>query len=143
MADVEWLTYTNSQFRFSIAYPNSYVILEETEEPHPSEPALAFRVSFQDRKLTTADTANLELPQTTIDVIRNEDHASLEQWLEAHASGDARSPVMAGSLRGYRVSRNLLLAPNEFNYFGSNTLIYKLTLLGQFSPQMLASFKIW
>ncbi len=141
--DPKWLSYRNPRWRFSIAYPDSFVLLPERERPEPAIPSLACRVSFEDRQLAAAETANLELPQATVDVFQNESQLPLEKWLDIHGPAGFRAPIVAGNLQGTRISLNILLAPNEFVYFGSSTFIYRLTLLGPFAPQIIQSFKFW
>jgi hypothetical protein len=139
---VEWLRYSNSQFKFSISYLSTYVILDESESPEDTLPPPVFRVQFQDRALATSETADLQVPMAAVEVFRKEQSESLEEWLDLHGESGSRSPITGGGLQGYRVSLPVLMAPNEFTYFASDTYVYRLTLLGPFAEEILQSFKI-
>ncbi len=138
---VNWLTFRDDTFRFEILYPPSYVVLKPTvkKDPQPVR-----EIHFQDKDLAKSETANLELPQFMIEVFDNSAKAPLDQWLRNHKLTDARSTVSAysvGGMNGVHVTSMLLLAPNEFFYLAQGTTILRLTPLGEFSNQMLASLK--
>jgi hypothetical protein len=138
---VNWLIYTDENFKFSISYPDIYVILSEVELLRDIDPDLAHRVRFQDADLAKGDTADLEPPQFSIEIFKNTT-SSLESFLDTKLPGARREPYKIGDLQGYRVSTNLLMAPNEFYFFPGNGYVYKLTPMGAYSQEMLESFKL-
>jgi hypothetical protein len=140
---VVWLTYEDAIYKFSVEYPDVYVILDEPEDLAAIDPTLLYRVRFQDQALATGDTAALELPQFTIEVFDNISHLSLGEYLDQKASEEGeRSEFTLGDLSGYKIMSKHPLGPNEFYYFAHGDYIFKLTPLGQYSNDILLSFQI-
>jgi hypothetical protein len=142
---VKWLSYVDEAFKFSIQYPDIYVILPEVE-PQSGEVNTrpVHQVRFQDRQLATADTAALEQPQFTVEVLNLPGQTSLDAFIKSNLPfpGMTLEPYTYGKLSGLRASTNRMLAPNEFFFFAGNGVIYKLTPLGPYSTEMLQSFTI-
>lgn len=138
---VNWLVYRDDTYKFSISYPDVYVILPEIELLRDIDPDLAHRVRFQDADLAKGDTADLEPAQFTVEIFKSTT-SSLESFLDTKMPGARREPYKIGDLQGYRVSTNLLMAPNEFYFFPGNGYVYKLTPMGAYSQEMLESFKL-
>lgn len=138
---VNWLSYTDETYKFSIAYPDVYIILPEIELLKDLDPDLVHRVRFQDADLAKGDTADIEPPQFSIEIFKSPT-SSLESFLDKKMPGWSRESYKIGDLQGYRVSSNLLMAPNEFYFFSGNGYVYKLTPLGGYSQEMLESFKL-
>ena len=138
---VNWLTYQDQAFRFSIDYPESYSILPEEDLSLGSEYGRLLNLRFLDRQLADGDTADLEIPNFRIEVydLRNQ---SLESFLEENIDRGDREKIELGELIGIRVSFNQLIAPNEFYYFSGNGYVYKLTPMGLYSQEMLETFQI-
>ena len=139
---VNWLTYQDKSYGFSISYPDTYVILDEIELLKDVDPALVRRVRFQDKELASGATAKLEPPQFSIEVYEKPAIDTLQAFIGAKIPGWSIESFKLGDLQGYRVSSNRLMAPNEFYFFESSKYIYKLTPLGPYSQEMLQSFKI-
>lgn len=140
---VKWLSYIDEAAKFSIQYPDSYVILPEIE-PQSGEINLKpiKQVRFQDRQLASADTAALEQAQFTVEVFTFPGQTALEAFIKSSLPfpNMAVEPYTYGKLTGLRASTNRMLAPNEFYFFTGNGMVYKLTPLGQYSTEMLQSF---
>ena len=139
---VNWLTYQDKSYGFSISYPDTYVILDEIDLLKDIDPVLVHRVRFQDKTLASGDTAKFELPQFSIEVYEKPAIDTLQAFIGAKISGWTVESFKLGDLQGYRVISNRLMAPNEFYFFEGSQYIYKLTPLGQYSQEMLQSFKI-
>lgn len=139
----KWLVYSDTTLSFSLSYPDSYVRLAEPASLSSVAPNLVQRVRFQDRQLATGETADLELPQFTVEVFENTAGLTLEQWLDANTpSSSFRSTVAVGDHQGYQVTLNTMLAPNHFYYVADSAYVYRITPLGPHSEAMLASLKI-
>ena len=138
---VEWLTYQDQTFLFSIEYPDTYTILPENIQLEETDPLMVHRVRFQDIALATGDTASFEIPKFTIEIFELGD-LTLDAFLDNYAAGAERQVYSQGDLTGLRVYFNRLSAPNEFYYFSSHGYVYKLTPLGKYSDEMLHSFQI-
>ena len=138
---VNWLTYRDEAFLFSIDYPDSYTILPEDLQLKETDPLTTHRVRFQDITLATGDTASFEIPKFTIEIFELGD-LNLDAFLDHYAAGAERQVYTQGDLTGLRVYFNRLSAPNEFYYFTSHGYVYKLTPLGKYSEEMLHSFQI-
>ena len=134
-----WQVYRNETYKFSVNYPASYVVVPATAQP---QPAPAAQVWFQDAVLARSETAALQPPQFAVDVYALPAGQSLDQWLATlpQAGQWERQPVQVGGVQGVRLISPLLMAPNEFVYVAHGGYVYRLTLLGEFGPQMLASF---
>jgi hypothetical protein len=139
--EVEWLTYQDKTYSFSIDYPSIYVVLPETEDLSKVDPAKVHQVRFQDIQLATGETAEFELPMFLIEVFEP-GKQSLETFISRNEPGGAREAYQVNNLNGIRVYYNQLIAPNEFYFFSSQDYVYKLTPLGPFGPDMLESFNI-
>jgi hypothetical protein len=137
------LVYEDQQYKFSISYPDIYVILPEIELLNQVEPGLVHRVRFQDKQLASGDTADLEPAQFMIEVFEKSDTGTLEAFVESKApSGSQREEVEINDLKGYRIVLQTLVAPNMFYYFTAGDYNYRLTPLGKYAPEMLETFKV-
>ena len=139
--EVDWLTYLDTAFKFSIDYPEFYVILPETEPLNHIDSTLVHRVRFQDVDLAEGDTAEYEIPKFTIEIF-DLGSQSLDSFLENKVTGAELETIRIGELDGYKVSLNLLRAPNNHYYFPGNGMVYRLTPLGNYDDEMLESFKM-
>lgn len=138
---IEWLTYNDQAYSFSIDYPNIYTILPEPEDLSNAGLGKVHQVRFQDIQLATGDTAEFELPIFMIEVFELGE-LSLEEFIALNEPNGNVEDFRGKDLFGFRVSYNQLIAPNEFFFFSSPNYIYKLTPLGPFSPDMVQSFDI-
>jgi hypothetical protein len=138
---LEWLTYHDQSFSFSINYPNTYLILPETANSGENAAAKVHQVRFQDVQLATGETADFELPNFSIEVFELSDQ-SLEAFIAQNEPNGFVEAYQVNNLNGFRVYYNQLIAPGEFYFFSANGYAYKLTPLGSFSQEMLHSFQI-
>jgi hypothetical protein len=138
---VNWLTYHDQEYSFSINYPDIYTILPETATSMEGDLAAVHQVRFLDIQLASGDATQFELPNFTITVFELGDQ-SLEAFVAKENQGGEVEAYTGRNLTGYRVYYNQLMAPNEFYYFSTNGYVYKLTPLGPNSQEMLHSFKI-
>lgn len=138
---VNWLSYQDRNFDYSIDYPDSYLVLTDEGLATASQPGLLSIVRFIDQKLAGVDTADLEIPQFTIEVFDTGDQ-TLEQFVDSHHARGELEVYQVGDLSGFRVQLQQLIAPNQFIYLTNNGYVFRLTPLGEYSQKMLASFKI-
>ncbi len=138
---VNWLTYKNQDYSFSIDYPDTYTILPEDEPLSDLDNKLIHRVRFLDAQLAAGDTAKYEPPNFTIEIYPLSDQ-TLEAFINDNIKGGNLEEFTLGSLSGIRMYFIQLIAPNEFYYFSKAGYIYKLTPLGPYSLEMLQSFQI-
>jgi len=137
-----WLTYTNEIYHFTVSYPNTYVTLGDDQNQAQAQAKHIFQVRFQDQRIAAAATASLEPPQFQIEVFDNTANVPLARWLDEQGVRGERADVTLGGQAGLRVSLMTMMAPNQFYYVAQGPYIYRLTPLGPFSEQMLASFKL-
>jgi len=140
---MDWPIYRDDTYGYEIRYPPNYIIQGGTQQ---KELLPLHQVEFQDRELAKSETAALQPPQFSIEVFDNSSRLPLEKWLKEHRvlEGWMKFQVEPYSLSGalgVRLSSQLLLAPNEFIYLPHGPYVFKLTPLGEFSEQMLATFK--
>ena len=140
--DVNWIEYKDAQFGFSVSYPNTFVILEETEDLSAIDATMAGRVRFQTRALAKGDTAALELPQFEIEVYDNINSLSLGDYIDQYSEPGERAEYEINGLKGFQVAIDHPLAPNVFYYFAHGDHVFKLIPLGQYSENILESFQI-
>lgn len=138
---LEWLTYIDPAYSFSIDYPSIYTVLPETEDQSNADPAIVHQVRFQDIQLATGDTAEFELPIFLIEVFELGDK-SLDDFIHLNEPDGHTEMYQGNNQNGIRVSYNQLIAPGEYYFFSSQNYAYKLTPLGPFSPDMVLSFDI-
>jgi hypothetical protein len=138
---VNWLTYRDQAYSFSIGYPDTYIILPKTEPSTNFDPELIHRVRFQDAQLAAGDTAEYEPPKFSIEIYTLGDQ-TLEDFISSVVSGGEREVYPLGNMTGFRVHFKQLIAPNEFYYFSEHGYVYKLTPLGLYVQEMLHTFQI-
>jgi hypothetical protein len=138
---INWLTYLDEQFNFSIAYPESYTILPEIGQLQEVKSGLIQQVRFQDVKLTASKDVSLDLPQFTIELYAL-GNLTLEEFIKSTINGVKFDQFNLGGLPGFRIKLNTLIAPNEFYFFTDDVYVFKLIPLGQYSQKMLASFQL-
>ncbi len=140
-SQVNWLTYHDQSYSFSISYPATYTILPESAKSMEDEPAKVHQVRFLENQLASGDTMEFEIPNFTIAVYEL-GNQSLEAFVANKESGGEREAYSIGDLAGFRVFYNQLIAPGEYFYFSDSGYVYKLTPLGSYSQEMLHSFRI-
>lgn len=138
---VMWRTYRDSEYSFSIDYPDTYIILPENEPLNEVDSELIHRVRFLDAQLAAGDTAEYEPPNFTIEIYPLSDQ-TLEAFIINNIKGGNLEAFTLGNLSGIKLYFIQLIAPNEFYYFSKNGYVYKLTPLGPYSQEMLNSFQI-
>jgi hypothetical protein len=138
---VAWNTFTENNYKFSIAYPQHFVILPEIDLLKNIDQDLLFRVRFQDKELAEGDTADLEIPQFSVEVYTATTD-TLEAFLKQRTPDASYEEFHLGDLVGYKVVLARLIAPNEFYFFLAHGYVYKLTPLGEYGLEMLQTFKI-
>ncbi len=138
-APVNWQVYRNETYKFTLNYPDGFVVVPATAQPQPAPLA---QVWFQDGALARSETAALQPPQFAVEVYALPAGQSLDQWLKTLPQADQweRQPVQVGGVAGARLVSPLLMAPNEFVVVAHGGYVYRLTMMGEFGPQMLASF---
>lgn len=138
---VAWNTFTENTYKFSIAYPQHFLILPEIDLLTNIDQDLLFRVRFQDKELVESDTADLEIPQFSIEVYEATTD-TLEAFLKQRTPDASYEEFRLGDLVGYKVVLARLIAPNEFYFFLAHGYVYKLTPLGEYGLEMLQTFKV-
>ena len=70
----------------------------------------------------------------------------LGEWLRSTGQAPADATAEAVRLRqageAWRVAHRALMAPNTFYYVAGSKYVYRLTPLGPYSEEMLASFQL-
>ena len=142
----KWRMYEDKTYGFSIKYPRQFVILPEKGEHGDAPVSRVHRVRFQDRKVASWQTADLEPPQFMIEVFKTDGAAPLKDWLQSAqwiGQSDTIEPFeVEGARDGLRVRLMQQLAPNEFYYVATEKYVFRLTPLGPHGPEMLATFRL-
>jgi len=138
---VNWLTYSDTKFGFSISYPDAYILLPEADLPKDGAPGLVYRVRFLNSDLATSDTANLQPPDFSIALFENPSAIPLNAWVDANAPKGSTEEIKLNDVSCLKVTMTTLMAPNQFYFCAWNRYIYQLTPLGQYAEAMLESFK--
>ena len=144
-ATAGWRTHVDKAYGFSIKYPETYIILREFKRKPVANPRVAHQVRFQDKELAAGQTADLEPPQFSIEVLENDGFKPLRDWLQTAVqigANDSVEPVhLDGAGEGLRVRNAMQLAPNDFYYFARGKYVFRLTPLGSHGEEMLNSFR--
>jgi hypothetical protein len=144
--DTEWLVYNNTDYGFSLKYPETFVIMKEPRDSAQGFPLRLHRVRFQDKQLSLAETAALEPPQFAVEVFKRDDSASLKNWLKSvqwlSSTDSVESFHVEGAREGVRIDKMEQLAPNQFYYVATKQYVFRLTPLGEHGPDMVASFRL-
>jgi len=139
--DANWLTYVDSKYGFSVDYPDTYIVMDEPKPFSEILPALIYRVRFLESYLAKSDTANLQQPNFSVEVFENPSATPLKTWIEANFSqGTIEESKFAGASCA-KVTLPIMIAPNEFYYCAINEKVFRVVALGQYSEDMLSSFK--
>lgn len=139
---VQWHTYRDEQFGFSFLYPDSYVIMEESEPLSQVHPDLLHRVRLLERQLAQSETASLQPPNFSVEVFSNPAALPLAQWLDANASVQGeRAEESVGGAQCIRITLTTLMAPNQFHYCAHAGYVYCIIALTPYEEKMLASFQ--
>jgi hypothetical protein len=138
---VDWKTYTDPQFGFSISYPSNYIILDEIEKLTDVSPNMVLRVRFMDAELAHGSTANIEIPTFTIEIYENPSVTPLDSWISSHSSRGTLDPIKVDGVACTQLSLMTMQAPNQFDFCSKNNYVYKFIPVGLYSVEMLASFK--
>ncbi len=139
-----WQVYSDSSYRFAVSYPPTYSVMAEPSAP----PGGAVkRVRFQDATILAGQFAELEPPRLAIEVFEGKPAtSSLVDWLRSTGQltqgAETAGLTLAGAAEGVRVRLGRQLAPNDFFYFSTSSLVYKLTPLGGGSSEMYQSFRL-
>ncbi len=145
-APANWLDFSDATYHFSIKYPDSYVILAEPDPSPAMQPALVHQVRFQTKELATAETADLEPPQFTIQVFARSGAVPLRDWLIENrllpSGADMRPARLTGASEAVSVRLRVLMSPNQFYYAANAQYVYRLIPLDSAAEEMLASFRL-
>jgi hypothetical protein len=138
---ISWLVYKDLEFPFSIAYPDIHTILPAEYPSETSGPRLLYRLRFLDSQLASGETADLEIPNFSIEIF-DRGELALDQFLDEYFDRGYREPFNQEGINGIRVYFDQLIAPNEFYFVADQDHVYKLTPMGVHSQEMLESFQI-
>ena len=141
-----WRVYRSRAYGFSVRYPREYLILRERKGEAGGAPRALARVRFQERGRAAGRFADYEPPQFSVEVFEAAGRGSLREWLHGAGWLDERDAAEAveleGSREGLHVRKAAQMAPNEFYFYRTDRHVFRLTLLGEHAPAMLASFKL-
>jgi len=141
---IEWQVYTSEEHGFQISYPPSYVIVPPL---HQTEPPALLQLWFLDKVLAESETADMQVPQFTVNVYANNTAGFLNEWLAQNRTDrlDCGSfttePTTVGGVDGLRATSMLEMAPNVFIYVFEGGKIYEFIPLGEFQDLVLASVR--
>ena len=141
LAPGDWLTYTDPQLGFSIAYPNTYVILDEKTKSADISPNLVLRVRFLDKDLANSDTADLQIPAFSIEVYQNPTRPVGAGVVRSNGPAGTQEKVSVGGVPCMKVTLAIMLFPNQFVLCSRSNNVYQFIPAGQYNQQMLDSFK--
>ena len=143
---VTWLTYTDQEYGFSLQYPDSYVILPEGTRGDNQQAAPLHVVRFQTKEIASGEMADVEPAQFAIEIYQRPASIGLRDWIQtsrfAPQNATFEAVELAGAQEGLKVTLQTLMAPNQFYYYATEKLIYRITPLGSYSAEMLTSFKL-
>jgi hypothetical protein len=138
---VDWITYTDQHFGFSISYPSTYTILGEPQTLSSISPDLALRIRLMDATLAKGPSASLEIPDFSVELYTNQSVTPLSNWIGSHVPSGTQVAIVVDGVQCTQVSLMTLQAPNQFVFCSRSNYVYKFTLAGQYSLQMMGSFK--
>jgi len=138
---VNWTAYTDPNFGFSLQYPDTYTILEEPPNFTEISPTMIGRLRMLEPSLANSDFAELEPPKFSIEIYANDEGLSLNAWVDANLPGGDKENFEIDGANCTKLTRQALLAPNQFIVCEYSGNMYKFTPLGLYSEEILASFK--
>ncbi len=137
----DWTTYTDPHFGFSLSYPTNLTILGEPQTLSAISPDLALRLRFMDAVLAQGPSASQEIPDFSLEIFTNQSITPLSSWISGNMPSGSQSGITVDGVQCTQVTTMTLQAPNQWVFCSRGNYIYKFTLVGQYSQQMLASFK--
>jgi hypothetical protein len=138
---MNWITYTDPKFGFSLNYPDLYTVLAEPQNLAEISPALVGRFRLLDSSLANSDVAELEPPKFSIEIYSNNGRLPLGSWMDANLPRGDKESIEINGTPCLKTTLQILLAPNQFIVCENNGNIYKFTPLGLHSEEILASFE--
>lgn len=136
-----WQTYTDAQYSFAVSYPDTHVILPETQAPGAIAPGMVQQINIMEQGTAASEFAQYTPPDLAVQVFEA-GGLTLEEWLDANEPGSARTARSISGKPGYKVVRPTQLAPNEFFYVAAGGYIYRVAPLGEQGMAMLPSFTL-
>jgi hypothetical protein len=136
-----WLTYEAAQFGLRLSYPDTLVVLPETEAPSAIAPSLLHRVRFQTQLLAGSDMVDYEPARLAVEVFDGGGR-TLEEWIDAQGIDGDRTPIVIDGAPGYHIVSAMMIAPNERYALARGGYIYLLTPLGPYAEEMIQSVKL-
>ncbi len=136
-APVSWNTYTDPSYGFSLEYPDMYAPSAEQGQADASAKAIVYAVNFG----ANAPDA-IDLPMFSVEVFTKQAGETLEQWLDANGPQGKRVPTTLAGRDGYHVMMEVEMAPNQFFYVADGDTIYRLSSIGAYGEEMVASFRL-
>ena len=138
---VNWITYIDPNFGFSLQYPDTYTTLAEPQNFAEIAPALIGRLRLLEPSLAKSDFAELEPPKFSIEIYANDPGLSLNDWMDANMPSGDKETAQIDNINCTKLTQQILLAPNQFIVCEYSGNIFKFTPLGLYSEEILASFK--
>jgi hypothetical protein len=141
---MNWKTYSNTEFDFSLRYPEDYVISEEKSPIAKQKPSPLFALRFHDKALHNAQPGYLEPPQFSVEIFPIKSDKSLKDWMRQNqmipSLSDMEEYILDGHT-GLLVKRREFIAPGYFLFVKKSSLIFKFSLLGDHLMPILNSFR--
>lgn len=138
---MQWITYTDPKFGFSLEYPDIYTVLAEPQNLAEISPTLIGRFRLLESSLANSDVAELEPPVFSIEIYSNSERLSIESWIDENLPRGDKENTEIDGVACSKLTLQILLAPNQFTVCENNGNIYKFTPLGLNSEDILASFR--
>jgi hypothetical protein len=144
VANVDWQTYTNKDFGYSIDYPQNYTPLP-TPDIERYIPSPLDEITFFRQAVITNQATSYTPPDFAIRVYAHEPETTLFEWLRAHqllgAQDPAPEPYSVSGSEGVKVCATAPIAPECIIYILEGEYIFALIPNGDYAETMLASFR--
>lgn len=138
---MQWINYKDPTFGYSLTYPDIYTTLKEPQTFNNIAPDLIGRFRLLEPSLAKSDFAEMEPPKFSIEIYSNTKGLALKDWVNSSYSGEEMENVKVSGIDCIKISLKIQLAPNQFILCNHDNKIYKFTLAGNQSKEILDSFK--
>ena len=142
------MSYVDSAHRFTIKYPNGFVVEhKDVSKIAPFSPKPLSSIFFMNPTMASGDLSGIEPPDLEIRVYEAKEGYSLEGWLDSVASAlvereaDTR-PYKNGNVSGLQICRRTMIAPGCSVYVLGRGRVYQLTPSSVEGELMISTFAL-
>ena len=143
-----WVTYTDTNIKYSIDYPENYGIKETSEfnSEENSDLSTLTSILFMNPTMAAGDLATIEPADLQLRIYNKQMNISLPEWLNktglaGEGSGVDVQPYRNAYVQGLKVCHSTMIAPGCAIYISADVYVYELVASSLEGEKMIDTFK--